>query len=182
MREVKDFTNLDYLQHGNMRQQAAYWLLTRYEVMEKLAPFHPLLAGTIPLEIDIAQSDLDIVCCWADKSVFIETVNRQFDTFPSFVIKEKIVGKHLSVVANFRLGSFEIELFGQELPSQRQAAYRHMLIENRLLLQYGEAFRQKVVQLKRQGYKTEPAFAKLLGLKGDPYETLLLLEQEIFGL
>ncbi|GGG28710.1 hypothetical protein GCM10011323_35150 [Pontibacter amylolyticus] len=56
-----------------------------------------------------------------------------------------------------------------------------MLIEHKLLLQHGDKFKQQVVQLKLQGYKTEPAFAQLLGLKGNSYEVLLLLEQELFS-
>ncbi|TYS69311.1 DUF4269 domain-containing protein [Sutcliffiella horikoshii] len=30
------------------------------------------------------------------------------------------------------------------------------------------------MSLKQQGYKTEPAFCKLLNISGDPYEGLLL--------
>jgi hypothetical protein len=48
-----------------------------------------------------------------------------------------------------------------------------MLIEHRLLLKHGEAFKNKVIELKQNGLKTEPAFAKLLGIEGDPYEELL---------
>ena len=51
-----------------------------------------------------------------------------------------------------------------------------MLVEDKLLAQHGEAFRQQIVSLKRQGYKTEPAFALALGLEGDPYLALLTLE------
>ena len=40
----------------------------------------------------------------------------------------------------------------------------------------GEEFRQQVVNLKKQGYKTEPAFAKLLGLNSEnPFDELLKL-------
>jgi hypothetical protein len=48
-----------------------------------------------------------------------------------------------------------------------------MLIEHHLLNYYDEEFRLKIVSLKEQGYKTEPAFAKVLNLKGDPYQALL---------
>ncbi|MGL4365226.1 MAG: DUF4269 domain-containing protein [Cetobacterium sp.] len=37
-------------------------------------------------------------------------------------------------------------------------------------------FQDKIVSLKRAGIKTEPAFAKLLELNGNPYEELLNFE------
>lgn len=52
-----------------------------------------------------------------------------------------------------------------------------MLIEYNLLKTYGDPFRERIIQLKKQGIKTEPAFAQLLGLKGDPYLALLDLEK-----
>ncbi|HRF37192.1 MAG TPA: DUF4269 domain-containing protein, partial [Saprospiraceae bacterium] len=57
-----------------------------------------------------------------------------------------------------------------------QNAYRHLLIEARLLEERGPEFRQQIIELKQQGVKTEPAFARLLGLEGDAYEALLRLE------
>jgi hypothetical protein len=53
-----------------------------------------------------------------------------------------------------------------------------MIIEHRVLIEKGEKFRQEIIKLKRQGLKTEPAFAKLLGLDGNPYEALLKLRFE----
>lgn len=52
-------------------------------------------------------------------------------------------------------------------------AFRHMVVEHQILCTREEGFRQKILNLKRQGYKTEPAFAKVLGLRGDPYEAIL---------
>ena len=37
----------------------------------------------------------------------------------------------------------------------------------------GPAFKEQIRGLKRNGLKTEPAFAKLLGLNGDPYRAVL---------
>lgn len=51
-----------------------------------------------------------------------------------------------------------------------------MLIEYKILEQQGEEFRKEILELKERGYKTEPAFALLLGLQGNPYEALLQLE------
>jgi hypothetical protein len=45
-----------------------------------------------------------------------------------------------------------------------------------LLRRGGETFRQEIIRLKQAGYKTEPAFALLLGLDDhDPYAALLAL-------
>jgi len=51
-----------------------------------------------------------------------------------------------------------------------------MLILHRLLQERGEAFRREIIALKQRAYKTEPAFAKALGLEGDPYLALLRYE------
>ena len=36
----------------------------------------------------------------------------------------------------------------------------------------GEAFRDKLQRAKLSGMKTEPAIASILGLEGDPYESV----------
>ena len=83
-----------------------------------------------------------------------------------------------AIVSNFYVGDFEIELFGQQIPTTNQMAYRHLIVEHKLLLQHGEIFRQLIIELKKQGCKTEPAFAIALGLKGDPYMELLKFETQ----
>ena len=52
-----------------------------------------------------------------------------------------------------------------------------MVIEYKLLQKGGHLFRRRVMELKTRGIKTEPAFALVLGLQGDPYEALLTLEE-----
>ena len=79
------------------------------------------------------------------------------------------------MAASFTLEGFVIEIYGQPIPVRDQAAYRHMLAEYKILQEKGEAFRQQIIELKKQGLKTEPAFGKLLGIEGDVYEKLLNL-------
>ncbi|QXU40637.1 DUF4269 domain-containing protein [Pedobacter sp. D749] len=169
-----NFLNISYLQSGNERQQKAYQALTSNRVLEKLSFYHPILVGTIPINIDIENSDLDVICEVSDKGEFIAQLNLLFGNKKNFTIHEST--KFEAVKANFTIDDFEIEVFGQNIPTTQQNAYRHMLIEHKLLLEKGEAFRQEVISLKKQGYKTEPAFAKLLGIEGDAYEDLLKLE------
>lgn len=47
-----------------------------------------------------------------------------------------------------------------------------MLAEYKILQERGEEFKQKIIELKKKGIKTELAFGMLLGLE-NPYEDLL---------
>lgn len=171
-----NFDTLDYLKTGNARQKQAYYLLTHHKVMEKLDRFTPILVGTIPINIAIDTSDLDIICCWDDKQAFYTAVFDAFNGQTGFHIRNYSMHGTDCVVANFLIDDVEIEIFGQNIPTRQQMAYRHMLVEHTLLTERGELFRQQIIDLKRQGYKTEPAFGKLLGLQTDPYEELLTYE------
>jgi len=51
-------------------------------------------------------------------------------------------------------------------------------VERRLLAMGGERFRAAVMRQRHQGAKTEPAFAAVLALPGDPYQAMLDLEAQ----
>lgn len=172
-----NFLNISYLQSGNEKQQQAYQVLTAHQILEKLVAFTPILSGTIPINIDIENSDLDIICYVQDKAAFTKILIGFFQNEKGFMITENPTFQ--SIKANFFIAGFEFEIFGQPIPTIQQNAYRHMLIEHQILLEKGEAFRQEIIRLKKQGIKTEPAFAKLLGISGNPYEELLKLVSTI---
>ncbi len=52
-----------------------------------------------------------------------------------------------------------------------------MVVEDRILRLGGERTREEIVILKKSGLKTEPAFARYLGIYGNPYDELLKLEE-----
>lgn len=149
----------------------SYTLLKKYNIIKSLSVYTPILAGTIPININIEGSDLDIICQYQDKVDFTKDIYSLFSGFEGFNIYEN--PKLDAVVASFFTDGFTIEIFGQNIPTQQQNAYLHMVAEYKLLKIHGEAFRQKIIDLKKQGYKTEPAFAHVLGLTGNPYEALL---------
>ncbi|WP_294212645.1 DUF4269 domain-containing protein [uncultured Chryseobacterium sp.] len=171
-----DFTAIDYLKEGNETQRRAYEVLTRYRIFEKLKSYSPVLAGTIPIGIDVEGSDLDIICqvdltCeedFLDELMFKKIVPQDVEV----AVKSMVVNGEKSIVVNFMLDGFPVEIFGQDIPPVQQNAYRHMLAEYSILKEKGDGFKQEIIQLKRQGIKTEPAFGLLLGLE-DPYEDLL---------
>ena len=168
-----NFETLDYLKDGNEKQRRAHQVLTSHSVFENLHGFDPLLIGTIPLNIDIEKSDLDIICCWKSKNLFIETLIENFAHHRGFLLTEKKIASHETIIATFQIDQFEIEIFGQNRPTKQQEGYRHMMIEYKILSSNDETFRQKIIYLKKAGLTTEQAFAKQLNLAGDPYQELL---------
>jgi hypothetical protein len=171
-----NFEHIEYLQNGNNRQQKAYFTLSDNQILSKLKPYDPILVGTIPINIDIENSDLDIICCFSNKQEFQKSIINNFSREENFTIRELQNSGVLAIVANFVVDNFEIEIFGQNIPTKQQFAYRHLIVEYNLLNKYGETFRQQIVELKRKGNKTEPAFAIALDLAGDPYMELLKFE------
>lgn len=166
-----DFTKLDYLKIGNKKQKKAYEVLTKYKIFEKLSNYSPILAGTIPIEIDIEESDLDIICEVGDNAKFETYLNQNFAEF-DLKIEKITIKEENSIICNFELEDLPIEIFGQNKPITQQNAYRHMIAEYKILQEKGEEFKQKIIDLKKKGIKTEPAFGLLLGLE-NPYEDLL---------
>lgn len=71
---------------------------------------------------------------------------------------------------------FGFEIFAQPLPVYRQYAFRHMIVEHRLLKKKGSVFQKRIIELKSSGLSTEEAFAALLNLSGEFYEALLCYE------
>jgi len=172
------YHSLDYLQTGSPRQQRAYAVLTAAGLWPLLRPYGPVLAGTVPLGIDTGASDLDVLCAVpaAAQDKFAELLRAHFGARPGFRLARRSVGGHVATVVGFRYETEEIEVFGQALPTAQQHGWRHLLVEAAVLAAGGEAWRTAVRALKQQGLKTEPAFAQLLGLPGDPYAALLTLE------
>lgn len=170
-----NWDQITYLQNGGPRQQAAYAALTQAQVMERLARYDAVLAGTIPLGIDLPESDLDVICAVADHPRFVADLQAAFGHLPGFAVQQKRVSGLPTTIARFWAGQFLVEVFGQDRPVREQNGYRHMLVEARLLRLAGPAAAEAIRRLKAGGLKTEPAFAQYFGLAGDPYEELLTL-------
>lgn len=171
-----NFLNISYLKTGNLKQQKAFEVLTSLNLFSELKSYNPILTGTIPLGIDLPESDLDIACFVKDFDAFQTLLTKLYGKEQGFKIYSAVSRGMDVTVCTFFKNEFQIEIFGQNLPSNQQMSYRHMLIEFEILNEKGEEFKQEVIKFKKAGLKTEPAFAKLLDLKGDPYEALLNLE------
>jgi hypothetical protein len=170
---VINFRDISYLLRGSDEQKKVYKLLTEEGLMQKLSQYDPVLVGTFPLDIQVSTSDIDLVCHVKDLAGFRDFLIDSFGKYPHFEIRHLTRFDPPAVVAGFSVGGQEIEIFGQDKPSDLQMGYLHLVVEHQILLQYGQTFKDKVIQLKASGMKTEPAFCQLLGIMGDPYVELL---------
>ena len=170
---MRPLLSIDYLLRGSRAQRRAHAVLKRYRVLAALRDFDPLLAGTVPLDVQIESSDLDILCRVRAPDRFLSCFERHFSRADGFRLREVRIDGLVTYIANFTLGGWPLEIFGQNRAPRRQTAYRHLRVERRLLRAHGAWLRRRVVHLKRRGLKTEPAFARALRLKGDPYKMLL---------
>lgn len=141
--------------------------LDESQILSKLKAYRPLISGTIPLGIDTNESDLDILFQADNFKEFLDIVK---DIFP--MAKNRIETDYS--LSSFRFKGLNVELFCQKLHPIEQSAHRHLRTEARLLKLLGLKFKQKIIELKEAGVKTEPAFGEVLGLS-DPYSDLLTL-------
>lgn len=167
-----DWRDTAALKAGTTRQRRVVELLERHRVFDILAAFDPVLAGTVPLDIDVEGSDLDIICEVVDPSQFASCLQQHFGRQPGFRLSRSVWQGQPTTIAGFALDGEQIEVFGQAVPVDLQAAVVHLDVEARLLALAGDWLRISVRELKRGGMKTEPAFAQLLGIHDDPYQAL----------
>lgn len=169
------FENINYLKHGNKRQKLAFKVLNKLQLFDILSKYNPILVGTIPIDIDIFNSDLDIICEVYEYDNFENIIKNYYGNYDAFRVNRQVVGGVEASFSSFRSNKFCIEIFGQPKPVFEQNGYRHMIIEKKLLDLSGKEIKDEIRRLKREGIKTEPAFAKYFRLKGDPFEEMLKL-------
>ena len=172
---------LEQLEDGTPRQRRAFLLLEEGGLLKRLAAYSPLLVGTIPIDVDVETSDLDLLCVAADLDRFESDIRSHFGRAHAFTTWRRSLDGLPSQVARFKIGGFEIEIFGQDRIHREQLGFLHLVAEARLLAEAGEGARQDIRRLKVNQWKTEPAFCVVFYLPGDPYQTLAELATAELG-
>lgn len=164
-----NFKSIDYLSKGNPLQRNVYKTLITHQILDKLSDYNPIVVGTIPIDIAIEGSDVDIILeCYDTHQLELE-MQSFFGFYPQFKCKRN----HEKLVVQFTCNALPFEIYAAPICTTEQMGYLHMVKEHHLLIAKGEKFKQKIIRLKSSGYKTEPAFCKALGIAGDPYLELL---------
>lgn len=143
-------------------------------ILKDLTHFDPHVAGTPPLGLHTAKSDIDILCHCVSIDHFVETLWALYSDQTRFHVWQW-ASDGRPVVARFTAHTWDFEIFCSAEPVKRQPGWQHFLVEHRLLALGGSSFRAKVMELRYAGLKTEPAFWSALKQSGDPYSGMLSL-------
>lgn len=170
-----NFKKIDYLKTGNTKQREVFRIITEHRIVEILKIYQPLLVGTIPIDIDIANSDIDIILEAKDLKSLNTFLLQNFSKYKNYNCCMVETDK---LVCNFEIDNMLIELFATDQKTDQQNGYLHMIKEYEILQCKGADFAQQVRALKISGLKTEPAFCQLLTITGDPYVALLRYKTE----
>lgn len=146
-------------------------------VLDALGEFDPRVVGTLPLGLSVPGSDIDIVCHSFDPLALAEAIWKQFRSCDGFRLYQW-TSSGRPLVARFEWSGWRFEVFGDPRPVDQQHGWLHFEIERRLLNLDDGRLRKAVLRQRALGLKTEPAFAAVLGIAGDPYQALLELASE----
>ncbi|MFQ1884154.1 DUF4269 domain-containing protein [Aeromonas veronii] len=181
-----NWRRLDYLAHGNPRQRSAHALLTAGVWDELAAQCADLaLVSTLAIGLDRPGSDLDILCQHADPAAFAATLEAQgwlaSAKGDNIWLLERTFSSLDQSCANSGSDKSDacwpLELYVTPAPIETLNGWRHLTLMAALLERFGDAFYREVLRLRlEEGLKGEAAMCRLLGLAGDPYAALLMLE------
>lgn len=150
--------------------------LASANVFDALIEYDPRWVGSIPLDIHGPGADADICCCAGpDLDSFQARLTDAFSKHDGFEVSPNLHAGEASIIARFNLDDLPVEIYGRARPVECHESYIHWLAEDRLLRLAEDRLRLDVTRAKRQGLKTEPAFATCLKLGGEPYAELLKL-------
>lgn len=141
-------------------------------ILTRLESYSPEVVSTIFVGLDTHKSDIDIICTYREQGDFINDLSKTLSTYHTYRIKtydNRVVGK-------FHFDEFVFEVYATATPVKQQLAYRHYQIMKRLVAIGGVDFAEKVKKLKKSGFKTEPAICRVLNISGDPYRSILAIE------
>ncbi len=140
-------------------------------ILRALSRLGPVIAGTFPLDLNLPESDVDVLCRLQPASLF-RAAAQSISRLPGYSLRASVRRGRRTAVCRVRPGRLPLEIFAQSGPLRSQRGYRHLEVEYRLLSLCGGSLREGILKLRRADARTEPPFAQLLRLRGDPHDAL----------
>ncbi|GAA4445375.1 hypothetical protein GCM10023156_04910 [Novipirellula rosea] len=93
------------------------------DLLERLRPFDPIVIGTPPLGIDVANSDIDIACYCDDLERFTDFATRHFQSQNRFQIRLATFQNLESAVVQFEAFEWDFEISANRFRPISSGAY-----------------------------------------------------------
>lgn len=106
---------IDYLLHGNATQQHAYHTLQELRMLTVLQEYSPVLVGTVPIDIHIDDSDLNIICEAYHFTEFQAIVDHHFHRMSDYRYTSKLVEGTPRAVCTFHYNDWLIQLLDKTI-------------------------------------------------------------------
>lgn len=161
------------MRHKTEKARNAEKAIYDCRILQELERYNPTVVSTILVGLDTDDSDIDIICSYNLQLTFFKDLKLLMSNYSNGNCNKK----DNYVIAQFQYAGSFFEIFGANQKIELQMAFRHYQIMKRLSQIGGTNFRDVVKAIKKTGIKTEPAIASILKLKGNPYDSILLLEQ-----
>lgn len=138
--------------------------LAESHIFQTLSPFTPLLAGEIPLGIDAKNARATILLEAQDFDLFVKNCMQHFGPYQNFSINQSEQKKNERVTINFSYKDLPVTLRCEKISVFKQLPNQHLLIGGRLLKLLGRHFKNKILNLIKNGDDLEEVFLHALGL------------------
>lgn len=170
------FHNLSLKSVVNFEKRPKFAIIvTELKLFEIFKDHEPFIGGTIPLGIDLPESDIDFLVTFPTHFDFKNLCTAQFSGNPDFAMSQGHANGADYSLCQFTYRRVKIEIYSSVTTTFEQNGFQHYQIEEKLL-KYGVLeWQNEVIKLKSQGLKTEPAFARLLNK--DDVDSYLYLKQ-----
>ena len=110
---MSDFFNIKYLKQGNEDQREAYKIVEDLNHESYLKDYKPTLVGTIPIEINTKDSDLDILCEIDNFENFDRAIKNKYSHLDKFMQSKGEYQNRESLVYNLKYQNKSVEIFAQ---------------------------------------------------------------------
>lgn len=144
----------------------------RLGLLTKLRAFQVEIAGTAPLGLSVADSDIDVLCFSPTPEPLEQAIWGAFGHEQDFSLRRWIGGER-PVIAMFKVHNWTFQIYGSDVPVREQMGWKLYQAEIRLLAIGGRDFKEEIMRRRAKGMKTIPAMMSILGRAGDPYAALI---------
>lgn len=85
-------------------------------ICSQLASFDAVQVGSFPITVNVAGSDVDIICTYSNQALLVKQLEKLYAGLNRFCLNRKVIREEYSIACRFILEGIPVEVFGQLTP------------------------------------------------------------------